>query len=568
MIDQDLADYPPGGRLATAAPGSPPSSWLEEYDWDPAEHDWDPEQDDGDADGWLAVLAAGGQAQFGDAGWTGEGESIAAGFLHHDDGPAGVGFASGGVLDRLEPGPALARMTALATRDGHRELGESELIGVLCAWRRMSSWAAAGEAAAVITLMRRRYAQARERGNRHLSEHVAEEVAAALTLTGRSASLLTDDAAELARLPEVLQHLSEGHLDWAKACVFARELCVAGEHDARAIAGQVLPGARLMTTGQIRNALRRLILALDPEAATRRKDAGAKDAEVCVWSEVSGNAALAGRELPEADVISADRRLTALARWLANHGAQGSLGQLRAAVFSALLNGRPVQSLLPAGPAVAATADPDAAPDGWPQITGTVHLTIPLATWAGTSQTPGEIAGYGPADARTCRGLARSLAASPATRWCLTGTGEREQAVAHACATRVHGPPPPGPAALAWARALAGCMKVLETGTCGHSLQEDRYQPSQSLRHLIRVRQPQCSFPGCRRPAAGTDLDHTIPYEQGGRTCSCNLAPLCRRHHQTKQAPGWQLTQPAPGVMDWRAPSGRAYQRVPDAYPV
>jgi 5-methylcytosine-specific restriction endonuclease McrA len=110
-------------------------------------------------------------------------------------------------------------------------------------------------------------------------------------------------------------------------------------------------------------------------------------------------------------------------------------------------------------------------------------------------------------------------------------------------------------------------MKVLETGTCGHSLQEDRYQPSQSLRHLIQVRQPQCSFPGCRRPATATDLDHTIPYDQGGRTCSCNLASLCRRHHQAKQAPGWQLTQPTPGVMTWRTPSGRTYRRTPDAYP-
>jgi hypothetical protein len=43
---------------------------------------------------------------------------------------------------------------------------------------------------------------------------------------------------------------------------------------------------------------------------------------------------------------------------------------------------------------------------------------------------------------------------------------------------------------------------------------------------------------------------------------------LCRRHHQTKQAPGWKLAQPAPGVMTWYAPSGRAYQRIPDAYPV
>jgi hypothetical protein len=28
-----------------------------------------------------------------------------------------------------------------------------------------------------------------------------------------------------------------------------------------------------------------------------------------------------------------------------------------------------------------------------------------------------------------------------------------------------------------------------------------------------------------------------------------NLAPLCRRHHQAKQAGGWHLDQTEPGVM-------------------
>ena len=46
---------------------------------------------------------------------------------------------------------------------------------------------------------------------------------------------------------------------------------------------------------------------------------------------------------------------------------------------------------------------------------------------------------------------------------------------------------------------------------------------------MITIRQPTCSFPGCRRPAIRCDDDHTLPYDQGGRTCECNLAPLCRR---------------------------------------
>jgi len=63
------------------------------------------------------------------------------------------------------------------------------------------------------------------------------------------------------------------------------------------------------------------------------------------------------------------------------------------------------------------------------------------------------------------------------------------------------------------------------------------------------------------------DDDHTIPYDQGGRTCECNLYPLCRRHHQTKQARGWQLTQPEPGTLIWTTPSGRQYTTKAEPYP-
>jgi hypothetical protein len=62
------------------------------------------------------------------------------------------------------------------------------------------------------------------------------------------------------------------------------------------------------------------------------------------------------------------------------------------------------------------------------------------------------------------------------------------------------------------------------------------------------------------------DLDHTVAWEDGGVTCCCNLAPLCRHHHKLKQAEGWFLGQPEPGVLVWRAPTGRTYATVPTTY--
>ena len=50
-----------------------------------------------------------------------------------------------------------------------------------------------------------------------------------------------------------------------------------------------------------------------------------------------------------------------------------------------------------------------------------------------------------------------------------------------------------------------------------------------------------CVFPWCTRPAKRCDTDHRVPYDAGGPTCPCNLAPLCRRHHRLKTHGGWTL---------------------------
>ena len=131
--------------------------------------------------------------------------------------------------------------------------------------------------------------------------------------------------------------------------------------------------------------------------------------------------------------------------------------------------------------------------------------------------------------------------------------------------------PPRGPDARQAAQ-LAELLRLLNItlapiakGTCDHRHKEDRYTPSRTLQHLVRARTIRCSAPGCGAQAYFCDLDHSIPYPSG-ITCECGLAPLCRRHHRCKQAPGWQLSQPQPGVMRWRPPSGRVYTTRPTRY--
>lgn len=92
------------------------------------------------------------------------------------------------------------------------------------------------------------------------------------------------------------------------------------------------------------------------------------------------------------------------------------------------------------------------------------------------------------------------------------------------------------------------------------------YRPGKVLRECVNIRHRTCGFPGCRRPAQQCDADHTTPWHNGGLTCECNLAPLCRRHHRAKQAPGWHVEQPEPGTLIWTAAHGRAYFSTPETY--
>jgi hypothetical protein len=641
----------------------------------------------------------------------------------------GHGFDAGGVVDQLPPGVTLAGLAGDAWNAGLHRLGDDELAGLMLAWRRLSSWATAGEMAAVAELDRRRTAQVAAGADPHLAEHVADELALVLRLTGRAAAGLLDFAASLDRLPLTRAALAAGEIDRARAYVITDEAGCLDDAHAALVEAAVMGRAGQQTTGQLRAATRRAVLAADPSAARRRQEKARTEARVEVWDERSGTAALAGRDLPPADVLAADQRISALARRLKASGQEGTLAQLRAAVYTALLLGRPLADTVPPGPAhggttspasagqhTAARADtaghdpagpartpspgttpadtaghdpagpaaalsvnttrpsaaghdpagpartpspgttaPDAAGQdraappgvaGLAGLGGSVNLTMPLLAWLGREDEPGEVAGFGPVPAGDARAIAGLLAARPGARWCITLTDRAGRAIAHGCAATVPAvagragpaPPPdprfpprplpslpvrspgqegstagpvrgapspeagtadpvsdaPGPGvgtadpvsgvrsqvgdAAGQARgapspgvppawALAVTIRPLAVDGCDHQREGAGYRAPASLRHLIEIRQRTCSFPSCRRPASDCDQDHTVPFERGGRTCECGLAPLCRRHHRAKQAQGWHLTQPQPGVLRWRTPHGRSYGAEPDPYP-
>jgi hypothetical protein len=501
-------------------------------------------------------------------------------------------FASGGSLDRALPGVVLASFADEATGDDGRcgDASDNELIGMLKAWQRIGSWVAARRLAVTAELIRRRPAPGcLPEGPAGMppawGKFCADELAAATASSARAADKALALAYDIAaRLPGTARALHEGEIDEGKARIIAEATRALDARGAAAVEARVLPGIGTKTPGQLRAALARAVLSVDPDAARRRREQAEKDTRVELWREDAGTAALCGRDLPPADALAADQRITAYARELKAAGLDGTMDQLRARAFLDLALG--VDSR-PQDKGDAKTTHATKA---------NVNLTVPLATVAGRAERPGEAAGFGAVDPELARQLARNAAADPRSTWCVTVTGQDGRPAGHGCARAVRKDPgdqgvpargdPAGAVEFArerehgppggygrWRLRLGGREFVVDIGpvpvaSCDHRDESPGYRPRGRLRHLVEIRDGECTWPTCRRPARQCDFEHAIPWEKGGRTCACNTGPCCRHHHQAKQAAGWRLDQHQPGDHTWTTPSGRSYTTGPTRYPV
>jgi len=513
-------------------------------------------------------------------------------------------FCQHGDSDSMPPGPLLATVVhALAGDDGDglAALSDDQLVGIIAATRRMESRIAWTQLAAIREFATRRRPQQHER-----ADFAADELACGLNLTWQSAAGQIDYATAVAeRLPCTFAALAEGRLHPVHARIIEDETSILGDQDTAAADEELAVKAGSLTFGQLRALAHRLVLKLDPEAARKRKEAARRQAQVRRFREASGNAGMVARELPPDEVLASWQHVEQRAQELRAAGLPGSLRELRVRAYLDLLQERDSRAVpaVPAGQARAGQPDgnegggapdgsgpdgpgggdgpgypPDApggpgsharpaAPDPGPSVAALVTITVPWPTLAGQSEAPGEAAGFGLLDADTARDLVAAAARHPDTRWCLTAVAPDGTAAAHGCAA---GPLrwPAGPQAAQVLRALKVTFRPVIRGPCDHAQAEHRYRPSRVLRHLVGARNTRCTAPGCGRPAARCDLDHTRPWHQGGITCPCDLAPLCRHHHRCKQAGGWWLEQPEPGVLVWRTPAGRTYTTTPTEYPV
>jgi hypothetical protein len=402
----------------------------------------------------------------------------------------------------------------------------------------------------------------------------------------------------VAYLPMVWACWQAGELDRYRAWIFANTLLTLFDERPQAaaeIAARVLPDAGGMSCARLRQKLRRLLIKTDADAIAKRVRMTTQERHVYLTPGAeSGTAGLGASHLSAERAAAAFERVDAIARARRLDGDARTLEQLRADTFCDLLEG------------VEIGVSPVARP-------GTVELTIPLATAAGLSDEPGELAGYGPVVADVARQIA-SARRDGQWRYSVTQNGElvyhgisrarpepaaiasgAPESTTTAAPTAVTGKASTtGPladhqsgrsASAAAAFAAAGGRgegtdiprspaagdtaainprvgpRPLRPHTPCPPLERDprRRLPGARLRRWIASRDRICQAPACNAPARVCDVDHVVDHARGGPTAHANLVLLCRRHHRAKHLGFLTPIMVRPGSVLWISKTGQAY---------
>ncbi len=544
----------------------------------------------------------------------------------------GAGFAQSEPLDTAKPTPALAWAADYASGQ-ERTFGgvsDDELCGLMGARQRLESRQAWEKLMALAGFIRRRPAPGCKltspgRMPQVWAEGTAAEVSVQLAITQRAATDLLGLAWDLVvKLPLTSAKLRDGVIDWDKTRIISA-YCANLSPEEAGRAERILfstPDIERKTRTMIRDRIARAVIEVNPDAARKNREEGARERRIEVQPEVSGNSMIAGRELPSVAVLRMDRKLTARARDLKRLGVDGDLDELRVLAFlerfgeadpegdlarAAAQCPRPGQGDDPGngghgprpdgngrkGPAGGACTC--GAADGG--IAGVIHLTAPVLTMTGLAGRPGVLRGVGPIDPDQVRDLADAASANPKTTYQFTITDQHGRPIAHArgkpgtnddTTPRDRGKPgEPGPAPPrltlidpglpgshgTWlyehgSRQIVFAFENVD-GDCDHRHRASGHEPGEHLRHLTGVLHTECTFPTCRTPQHRADYEHSKPHHQGGITCLCTCGPVCRRNHRNKQGPAWKIDGTGkPGWFRWTLPSGRTYLSGPDLYPI
>ncbi|HEX5294346.1 MAG TPA: DUF222 domain-containing protein [Streptosporangiaceae bacterium] len=176
--------------------------------------------------------------------------------------------ATGANAEALPAGPGLAGFLA---RQDPETAPDRDLVGMAEAFRRVASWAQAGELALVAQVAVRsaaadpRAGLAADGRPALLTEDATAQVSLGLTLSHTGAEAWTGFAVTLRwRLPGTAAALAAGRIDTYRAKILAEAVIPLSDAAARAVEDRVLPRAGDLTYGQLHAAVRRAVIAADP----------------------------------------------------------------------------------------------------------------------------------------------------------------------------------------------------------------------------------------------------------------------------------------------------------------
>jgi len=411
------------------------------------------------------------------------------------------------------PPEVIARFDELFERRHPSATPESAaLLDRICASARAENRAAAAQLAAIGELFAYRLSRCSDTEDWAIDtmEAVAAEVAAEVRISqGLAASRLRYARAMRERLPKVAEVFKAGDIDFRMfaTMVYRTDLITDPEVLAAVDAELAIKVARWpsLTRGRLAGQVDKIVARADADALRRRTE---RRAERAIWiGDCHGGLSEIHGSLLSPDAHALDKRLTALSATVCEHDPR-SREQRRADALGALAGGADRLGCRCGRPECAAGTRPTASPV-------VIHVIAEQANIdGGGCASASEVGADGLLPADLVADLAKSAKLVP-----LIHPGDA--------------PPEPG------------------------------YVPSKALADFVRCRDLTCRWPGCDRPASDCDLDHTIPYADGGPTHASNLKAYCRTHHLVKTFWGWGEKQLPDGTLILTSPAGHTYVTTP-----
>ncbi|HWB66578.1 MAG TPA: DUF222 domain-containing protein [Mycobacteriales bacterium] len=327
-------------------------------------------------------------------------------------------------------------------------------------------------------------------------DYAAHEIALATTCSVYAAEVKVHVARELAaRRPATAAAMARGEISYPQVRALCEASYALDEQTAAQLEAAVIDGAAVQSLAEFKASLTRWAARLDPDWTTNATTAR-RDCAVEHTAGPDGTGELFVRGPLE---ITTPISMT-LTRYAATHRDTlgGTLAQRKLAGLRELAE-RYLDS-------------PEAGTlHGRPP---TVVITVDAATLLGLADHPAEIPGIGPIPADAARWLLADGA--PLRRMLLEETTGR----------------------------------CLDYGRTSYTV------PPELAEHLIALH-VHSAGPHSRVPASGCDLDHRIPYADGGATSTLNLTPLDRRWHRAKTHAGWTYVKnPDTDTITWTSPTG------------